>query len=59
VHHNLKTHHGHHLTNLTTTSSSSTAGTTDGGQTTPTLTGWRWTLPSGLTHTHHPEPPLP
>ena len=65
VHHNLKTHHAHHLTNLTTTTSSTgvdaaaAAGTTDGEQTTPTLTGWRWTLPSGLTHTHHPEPPLP
>ena len=95
VHHNLKTHHGHHLTNLTTTTtttttssstSSSPAGTASADAastagtsapattpgdptpgdpaaasagTTPTLTGWRWTLPSGLTHTHHPEPPLP
>ena len=96
VHHNLKTHHGHHLDNLTTSTSTSTstssssstsrpagtananaAGTastsapantpgdpttgdpTASAGTTPTLTGWRWTLPSGLTHTHHPEPPLP
>ena len=73
-HHNLKTHHGYQLTNLPPPADSTdrprksvTAERVEppdeappGVETHPRSgSGWRWTFPSGLTHTDQPEPPLP
>ena len=52
-HHNLKTHHGYHLENLPNPNPDSGHPDPDSGP-----PGWRWTFPSGLTHTDHPDPPL-
>ena len=69
-HHNLKTHHGFGLTSQQPPNQPGTApsgpplprpdpGPAPGpGPATPPITGWTWTMPSGLTHTDHPDPPL-
>ena len=54
-HHNLKTHHGYHLENLPNPETDPDSGSPDPDSGPP---GWRWTFPSGLTHTDHPDPPL-
>ena len=43
AHHNLKTHHGYALANHPNAQTHA----------------WKWTFPSGLTHTDQPDPPLP
>jgi hypothetical protein len=58
VHHNLKTHHGHHLTNLTTTSGSSPAGTASADAPGTASTSSSTTSPAGTTDGGHTTPTL-
>ncbi|MDQ1248706.1 MAG: hypothetical protein QG597_3079 [Actinomycetota bacterium] len=57
-HHNHKTHHGYHLANEPPPVRPPGAHGTTPNPAPPALTGWTWTMPSGLTHTDHPDPPL-
>ncbi|MDQ1247747.1 MAG: hypothetical protein QG597_2118 [Actinomycetota bacterium] len=63
-HHNLKTHHGYHLTNHNGPNPGPDPSPDPGPDTDPTTDqgttlSWTWTFPSGLTHTDQPDPPLP
>ncbi|MFI0431685.1 MAG: DUF222 domain-containing protein [Candidatus Nanopelagicales bacterium] len=57
-HHNLKTHHGYQLHNHQEDPGGGGCGGAPRELNRP-APGWTWTFPSGLTHTDHPDPPLP